>query len=149
MKSDKGILWIFGALAAVLCLMFFATDLPLGFLSGGAPKPVPGKVYELTAENMGVARRVPVLVALFTRNGNMDGTRMSRMLPSLAERIKDRAIVASGNLDQEPDLASKVDLKELPTWVFYRDGREVSRSSGEHADISLNRLIQEVTGKAP
>jgi thioredoxin-like negative regulator of GroEL len=149
MKSDKGILWIFGGLAAVLCLMFFMMDLPLGFLSGGAVKPVPGKVYELTSENMATARRVPVLVALFTGQGNADGTRMARTLPSLADRVKDRAIIAMGNLDAEPELASKVNVHELPAWIIYRNGQEVTRATGEHADISLNRFIEEQTGKAP
>ena len=149
MKSDKTLLWIFGALAVVICAMFFATDLPVGFLRGGAAKPVPGTVYELTADNLAAARRVPVLVALFTTQGNMDATRMARTLPSLANRIKDSAIVAHGNVDAEPDLADKVGVKELPAWIIYRDGKEVSRAIGKNADVSLNRLIKEQTGKAP
>jgi thioredoxin-like negative regulator of GroEL len=148
-KSDKSILWIFGGLAVLLCLMFFVMDLPLGFLTGGASKPMPGKVYELTAENLSAARRVPVLVALFTTHDNMDGTRMARTLPSLAERVKDTAIVAHGNMDSEPDLAAKANVRELPAWIIYRDGREVTRATGKYADVSLDRLIQEQTGKAP
>jgi len=150
MKSDKSILWIFGALAAVLGIMFFAIDLPLGFFSGGAPKPVPGKVYQLTSENLAAVRRqAPVMVALFTSRGSNAGARMSRGLASLADRIKDRAIVAVGNLDDEPGLGAKAGVKELPAWVIYRDGAEVSRATGENADISLDRLIAEQTGTAP
>jgi thioredoxin-like negative regulator of GroEL len=149
MKKDKSIQWIFGILAVALCLMFFWTDLPLGFLDGGASRPVPGKVYELTPENLAMARRAPVLVALFTTKGNADGTRMERTLPSLATRTKDSAIVAIGNLDSEPGLAEKARVKDLPAWVIYRDGNEVSRATGKYADISLERLIKEQTGKAP
>jgi thioredoxin-like negative regulator of GroEL len=149
MKSDKSIIWIIGGLAAVVCLMFYITDLPLGFLKGGAAKPVPGKVYELTAENLAAARRVPVLVALFTTRGNMDGTRMARTLPALAERIKASAIVAVGNVDSEPDLASRAEIQELPSWIIYRDGKEVRRAAGKYADVSLDRFIAEETGKAP
>ena len=149
-KSDKSLLWIFGALLAVLGIMFFAIDMPLGFLHGGAPKPVPGKVYTLTAENLSAARRqAPVMVALFTSRGNNAGARMSRGLGSLAQRIKDRAIVAVGNLDEEPGLAAKAGVKELPAWVIYRGGTEVSRATGENADLSLARLIAEETGSAP
>ena len=150
MKSDKTLIWIFSGLAAVLLFMLLATDLPLGFLSGGAAKPVPGKVYELTEENIANARRnAPILVALFTTRGNIAGARMARTLNGLADKVKDRAIVATGNLADEPGLASRAGLKELPAWIIYRDGNEVARSTGENADISAKRFIQEQTGYAP
>ena len=147
MKSDKTLLWIFGALAGVLGTMFFITDLPANFFGGGSAKPVPGKVYELTSENLAAARRqAPVLVALFTSRGNKAGARMSRGLAPLAERIRDRAIVAVGNLDDEPELGAKASVRELPAWVIYRDGAEVCRATGENADLSVDRLIAEQTG---
>ena len=150
MKKEKNILWIFGALAAVLGVLFFASDLPLSIFRGGPAKPVPGKVYELTVDNLSAARRnAPVLIALFTTRGNMAGARMSRGLGFLASRVKDRAIVAAGNLDDEPGLAAKAGVAELPAWVIYRDGQEVSRATGDNADLSLDRFIEEQTGKAP
>jgi thioredoxin-like negative regulator of GroEL len=149
MKSDKTILWIFGGLAGALGLIFFLSDLPVGFFSGTPARPVPGKVYELTSSNLAIARRAPVLVALFTAAGNADGFRMARSLPSLAQQVKDRAIVAVGNLDSEPELASKAGVKDLPAWVVYRDGNEVCRATGRNADLSVSRFIKEQTGKAP
>jgi len=149
MKSDKTILWVVGGIAVVLCAMFFLTDLPVGIFTGGASKPVPGKVYDLTADNMAVARRAPVLVALFTTPGNMDATRMARTLPSLAERVKGTAIVAHGDLDSDPDLATKAGVHETPAWVIYRNGREVTRAIGKNSDISLDRFIKEQTGVGP
>lgn len=149
MKPDKSLRWIFGGLAAALGLLFFVMDLPSGFLHGGAAKPVPGKVYELTCENLAAARRhAPVLIVLFTSRGDKAGARMSRGLQLLARRTKDRAIVAVGNLDDEPELARKAGVHELPAWVIYRDGAEVSRASGDDADLSLDRLIAEQTGTA-
>lgn len=149
MKSDKTILWIFGGLAVVLCGMFFATDLPIGFFSGAPARPVPGKVYELTSDNLAIARRAPVVVALFTAKNNADGFRMARSLPLLAEQVKDRAIVAVGNIDSEPELAAKAAVKDLPAWVVYRDGNEVCRATGSNADLSVSRFIKEQTGRAP
>ncbi len=150
MKSEKGFLRIAGGVAAVLALLIFATDLPGGFFSGTPAKPVAGKVYELTAENLSTARRnAPVLVALFTKRGNVAGARMSRGLDSLAQRVRDRAMVAVANLDDEPELAKKAGIEELPAWVIYNGGTEVSRATGENADLSLERLIAEQTGAAP
>ena len=74
---------------------------------------------------------------------------MSRGLDSLAKRVRDRAIVAVGNLDDEPELAKKAGVGELPAWVIYSGGTEVSRATGENADLSIDRLIAEQTGAAP
>jgi thioredoxin-like negative regulator of GroEL len=74
---------------------------------------------------------------------------MARTLPSLAEKVKATAIVAMGDLDAEPDLASKTGVREVPAWVIYRDGKEVTRAVGKNSDISLDRLIKEQTGSTP
>jgi hypothetical protein len=150
MKPDKSILWIFGGIAAVFLLLFVVGDLPPGLFRGGPDKPVPGKVYQLTADSLAVARRhAPMLVALYTAKGNTAGARMSRGLNSLAENMKDRAIVAVGNLDADPDLAERAAVKDLPAWVIYRNGEEVGRATGDDADLGLQRLIAKETGTTP
>ncbi len=150
MKSDKSLLWIFGGIAAVFLLLFVIGDLPPGFLSGAPKKPVPGEVYQLTADSLAVARRhAPVLVALYTAKGSTAGARMARGLNSLAESVKDRAIVAVGNLDSDPELANRAAVKDLPAWVIYRDGEEVGRATGENADLGLPGLIAKETGSPP
>ena len=152
MKSDKNLLWIGGAIAGGLALLFLATDFPGGLFKGEAERPVPGKVYQLTEDNLAVARRhAPVLVALYTTKGNVDGARMSRGLNSLAARVKDRAIVAYGNLDESPGLARRAAVSDMPAWILYRDGSEVSRATGENSDRSVDRLLDEqsVSSVAP
>ena len=144
MKSGKSLLWIFGGIAAALGLIYFAGGLPLDIFTGGPSKPVPGKVYELTSDNLAVVRRhAPVLVALYTTKGNIAGARMARGLSAMAERVKHRAIVAMGNLDDEPELAKRAAVQDLPAWVIYREGIEVSRATGENADLSVERLLAE------
>ena len=150
MKSDNGFLWIAGGVAAAIALMIFVSDLPTGFFNGAPAKPVAGKVYGLTTGNLSIARRnAPVLVALFTGRGNTAGARMARGLDSLAQSVRDRAIVALGNLDEEPELAEKAGVDALPVWVVYAGGIEVSRATGENADLSVERLIAEQTAPAP
>ena len=96
--------------------------------------------------NLAVARRhSPVLVALYTTRGNVSGSRMSRSLKAFADRVKDRAIVALGNLDEEPDLAKRAGVDYLPAWVVYSDGVEVSRATGDNADLSVDRLLNAQT----
>jgi len=141
-KTDKSLLWVGGGIALLLGLLYLITDVPMDAFKGGASKPVPGAVYELTADNLAVARRhSPVLVALYTTTGNVAGSRMSRGLSAFASRVKDRAIVALGNLDDEPELAKRAGVENLPVWVVYRDGVEVSRATGDNADLSVDRLL--------
>jgi thioredoxin-like negative regulator of GroEL len=147
-QQKNGLFWVFGGLAAVLFILFAVSDAPPGAFSAVSPKPVPGKVYELTEDSLAIARRhSPVLVALYTTEGNVAGSRMSRGLNSLANRMKGAAIVAVGNLDRDPGLAKKAGIEGLPAWVIYRDGVEISRAVGENSDIGADRLIAEATGK--
>jgi thioredoxin-like negative regulator of GroEL len=140
--KETNILWIFAVLAgAFVCFYYLSGS---GVSSGSSDKPEAGKVFELTGANLPAARsRVPVLVALFTESGNVHGARMARGLPSLAGEFRDTAIVAVGNLDEEPALKLKANLKELPAYVIYRNGQEVLRAAGADADISIRRLIAE------
>jgi len=147
MKSDKSVLWIFGGIAAVLGLLSIITGLPTGLLSGTPARPVPGKVFELSEDNLAVARRhAPVLFALYTADGNVAGARMARGLTQLADSVKDRAIVALGNVANEPELGRRAQVGPLPAWVVYCEGREVARATGDNADLSLNRFLSEYAG---
>lgn len=149
MRLSKSNWWTLAAIVAALIILFSVTGIP-GLPGPDKTRPKPGEVYELTAANLpGARRHAPVLVALFTEAGNVHGARMARGLPSLAERTKGRAIIAVGNLDNDPALASRASLKELPAWVVYRDGTEVARATGEFADLSVDRFIAEQTGTAP
>ena len=146
MKSDNDFLWIVVSIAAALGVMLYVTG------SGLAPtdssqRTVEGAVYELTASNLAVARRkASVLVALFTGADNVHGARMARGLALLAEQVKGKAIIAVGNTAEEPELVAKAGLKQLPAWIVYRAGNEVSRATGENSDRSVERFIAEQTG---
>ncbi len=147
MQRDKSILWIFGGLAGIFLLLFIFIDSPLGFLDGTPDKPVPGKVYDLTLGNLAIARRSPVLVVLFMKEVDPEGVRMSRLLPALAVKLRGRAIVALAKMEGSPELASRTSVTILPAWVLYRNGTEVSRAEGPNGDLSLERLVEEQTGK--
>ena len=145
-KSGNGFLWIGAAAALLLCIFYLLTDVSLDRLKGGIERPMAGKVYELTADNLAVARRhSPVLVALYTTEGNIAGARMARGLAHMAERVKDRAMVAMGNVDENPELARKADVAIMPVWVVYRDGEEISRATGENSDLGVERLLNMVS----
>ena len=41
------------------------------------------------------------------------------------------------------ELAKRAAVQGLPAWVIYREGIEVSRATGENADLSVDRLLAE------
>lgn len=137
-------LGLFGALGGILIVFLFIADTPLNLFSAKQEKPTPGRVFQLTGENLSVVKRdIPVLVALYT-GGSDSGNRMARGLDGLAKDFRDTIIVGVGKVEKDPDLRMRASLSELPAYVIYRNGKEVQRTTGENADMSIRRLIEEI-----
>ena len=46
------------------------------------------------------------------------------------------------DIDQNMDLAEKLEIRAVPTFIFYENGKEVSRKSGM---VAKNHLIESLT----
>lgn len=57
--------------------------------------------------------------------------RMLKILPRLEESIKDVAAIGKVNTDQDGHLKSLYEVTKIPTFIFFKDGKEVSRSEGK------------------
>lgn len=55
---------------------------------------------------------------------------MEPVLESLATEYAGRARIVSVDVDREPALAQRFDVRSMPTFVLLRDGREVGRIVG-------------------
>lgn len=66
------------------------------------------------------------------------------MIPVVAdvkERVNGVAEIYQLDIDKNSELADAVDISTVPTFILYRDGREVWRQSGEIAgDELLSRI---------
>lgn len=66
------------------------------------------------------------------------------MIPVVAdvkERVNGVAEIYQLDIDKNAELADAVDINTVPTFILYRDGREVWRQSGEIAgDELLSRI---------
>lgn len=66
------------------------------------------------------------------------------MMPVVAdvkERVNGVAEIYQLDIDKNAELADAVDINTVPTFILYRDGREVWRQSGEIAgDELLSRI---------
>ena len=52
------------------------------------------------------------------------------VMEELADQYEGRALVAKVNVDEEPDLAQRFGVMNIPTVVFLKRGREFSRKVG-------------------
>jgi thioredoxin 1 len=48
----------------------------------------------------------------------------------LAEELDTQVKFVKLNVDKEPDLAEKLNIKVMPTFLFFKDGKEIHRKEG-------------------
>jgi thioredoxin 1 len=46
------------------------------------------------------------------------------------------------NIEENPELAEKLEIRSIPTFIFYEGGKEISRKSGM---VSKNFLIESLS----
>ena len=67
-----------------------------------------------------------------------------RMMPVVAqikELLEGRALVEQFDIDENQQLAGSVDVQSIPTFIIYKDGKEVWRQSGEmDGETLLSRI---------
>ena len=66
------------------------------------------------------------------------------ILERVAERVGDRARVASVDVDEAPDLAAHFNIEALPTLVLFKDGEAVRTFVGVNSEPVLTRAILSV-----
>lgn len=67
------------------------------------------------------------------------------MIEVIAEKTSGHAKVVKINIDENPETASKFDVRSIPTVAIFRDGEEVERFVGvQHPRLYLEALGFEV-----
>lgn len=63
-----------------------------------------------------------------------------RMMPIVADvkkKLEGKAVVAQFDIDENEQLSDEQGVASIPTFILYRDGREVWRQSGEMTEADL------------
>jgi thioredoxin 1 len=63
---------------------------------------------------------------------------------AIAAAYDGRVRVGACDVDRNPDLANRCDIRSLPTLLLFRDGRVVGRIVGAVARDRIQRLVEEV-----
>lgn len=64
----------------------------------------------------------------------------------IAEELKDKIKVAKLNVDDHPELATELSVLNIPTLIFFKDGKEAGRMIGvnpkETIEAKINSIIE-------
>ncbi len=55
---------------------------------------------------------------------------ISPMVDELAEQYADQIVVAKCNVEDNDDVASAFDIRNIPTIIFFKDGQQVDKQVG-------------------
>ncbi|MHA1409890.1 MAG: thioredoxin [Candidatus Odinarchaeia archaeon] len=73
--------------------------------------------------------KVPVLVD-FWAQWCMPCLAMGPVVEKMAKEFKGKALIAKVNVDENPDLAQRVQALSIPLFIIYKNGEEVERIVG-------------------
>jgi thioredoxin 1 len=59
-----------------------------------------------------------------------------------AEKEMGEGRIFKVNIEENPELAEKLEIRSIPTFIFYENGKEISRKSGM---VSKNFLIESLS----
>lgn len=101
-------------------------------------------VISITSENfqgeVGEAR-VPVLID-FWASWCGPCKMMSPVVEQIAEEMGPNAKVCKVNIDEQPELARKYNVMSIPTFLLFKDGKEVNRTIGAMPKEELAKLFE-------
>lgn len=106
---------------------------------------VAGEVPKLTKQNYheGIASSKYVVVDVFA-DWCGPCKRLAPILEALSEESGERVKFRKLEADEEnQELLSELNVRALPTLIFYKDGKEVSRSSGFKDKEALKSVIEQ------
>ena len=101
-------------------------------------------VIQLTSENFKQEveeARVPVLVD-FWASWCGPCKMMGPVVEQIAEDMGDSARVCKINIDEQPELASQYNVMSIPTFILFKEGKEVNRTIGAMPKEELARLFE-------
>ena len=66
---------------------------------------------------------------------------MGPVIEALGEKYQGRALIAKVDTDQAQELAVRFRVENIPTLVFFKDGKEAARQVGVQAPESLAAVL--------
>jgi thioredoxin 1 len=87
-------------------------------------------IEHLTAQNFAHKTKSGVVLVDFWADWCMPCKMMAPILNDVAAATEDKATVYKLNVDEHQQVASKYGIRNIPTMILFRDGKEVERIIG-------------------
>lgn len=101
-------------------------------------------VIHLTSENFEeqvTEARVPVLID-FWASWCGPCKMMGPVVEQIAEDMGENARVCKLNIDEQQELASKYNVMSIPTFILFKEGKEINRMVGAMPKEELARMFE-------
>ncbi len=66
------------------------------------------------------------------------------IIEEIAEEYSEKLKVCKMNVDDNPDSTLKYEVRSIPTFIIFKDGKEVSRSSGATSKNAMVGFFQDI-----
>ena len=63
-------------------------------------------------------------------------------ISELAEAYKEQAVIAACDVEENNDIAVRYSIRNIPTVIFFKDGKEVGRQVGAIAKFVLEEKLK-------
>ena len=67
---------------------------------------------------------------------------LAPMVAELAETYKEQAVIAACDVEENNDIAVRYSIRNIPTVIFFKDGKEVGRQVGAIAKSVLEEKLR-------
>ena len=67
---------------------------------------------------------------------------LAPMVAELAEAYKEQAVIAACVVEENNDIAVRYSIRNIPTVIFFKDGKEVGRQVGAIAKFVLEEKLK-------
>ena len=92
-----------------------------------------------------VNAKVPVLID-FWASWCMPCKLMTPVMEELAQEFAETVKVGKTNVDENPELATRLSVLNIPTLILFKDGQEAARIIGVNSKESISAKIRSVAG---
>ena len=96
-----------------------------------------------TAEFDAAAGKAPLAMVDFWAPWCGPCQMLGPVIESLAEEYEGRAVVGKVNTDEEQELAIRYRVMNIPTVLFFKDGREIERRVGVMPPDAFVQILEE------
>lgn len=105
-----------------------------------------GNVVELTEDNFEkeVLKSDKLVIVDFWATWCMPCKMLSHTIEEIAKEYKDKYKVTKLNIDDAMDIATDYNVMNIPTLIFFNNGKEVARIVGAASKRDIIKKIEEV-----